>query len=99
MPRAAEIRGPLGGQTGYLSSPWSSPVSGSGGDATHLLPQNIPESMGVEKEIEPAAILRPWLQVIQCCLNGHVANYSSQATSKVGGFLVSEQLSSYRCSA
>ncbi len=67
-----------------------SPVLGSGGDAAHLLPQNIPESMGVKKGVEPAAILRPRLQIVERRLDRHVAYDAGQTAGKVGGFLVSQ---------
>src|ERR1700743_1628895 len=87
------IRGPLAEPIECLSAPWSFPVLRSGGYTPHLLSQNIPESMGVKKRIQPSAILRSRLQVVERRFDRHVANDAGQAARKICDFLMGEEFS------
>ena len=59
----------------------SSPVSNGSSDAADLLSQYVPETMSVEKALQTPAILRLWLQIIQCRLerNSHTIPVNRRA--------------------
>src|SRR5260370_28008109 len=63
----------------------------AGGDTPRLLSQNIAKSMREKKEVEPRAVRRPRLQIIQRCLERQVADDAGQSPRQICRLLVQKQ--------
>src|ERR1700734_314189 len=61
------------------------------GDTARLLSQNVAEPVSIEKEVQPRAVRRPRLQVIQGCLQRNVAHDAGQSPRQIRRLLVRKQ--------
>src|SRR5258708_36403737 len=62
-----------------------------GGDTPRLLSQNIAKSMRVKKEVEPLAVRRPRLQIVQRCRERQVADDAGQTPRQIRRVLVRKE--------